>query len=136
MMKRSLSFWLTFFLFLFYAFIVMFIFFAVLHINTAANFLTALIFECLGIILAAFFILGGIAGSGRDGVYSVALAFVSVVYMLLVDFVCMALVSVMPGMIFILINLICLFIYCLVAAPMYIMGRREQGSEEKKEEVI
>jgi hypothetical protein len=58
--KKSITATLTAFIIAFYVVIIMYVFFAVLHIDTLANFISAMIFEIIGFCLLTYFALGNI----------------------------------------------------------------------------
>ena len=108
----------------FYIVIIMYIFFEILHIDTLKNFQSAMIFEIIGFVLLAYFILGNIALKPIKTGYFVPLMMVVILYTIILDVVNIAMVAHISHAKFVLINLIVLFIYCLISIPMYIMGRR------------
>lgn len=122
--KKWLTATLTTFIIAFYVVIIMYVFFAVLHIDTLANFISAMIFEIIGFCLLTYFALGNILTKPIKTGYFVPLILTTVVYTIALDVVNLACVVTMSNVFFVLVNLILLFIYCLVSIPMYIMGRR------------
>lgn len=122
MRNRGITAIFTIILLAFYITIVLFTFFAVLHIEKANNFATAIIFELIGFALLSFFILANILGSTVKVGYLASLIGTTVVYTVLVDVINMGLVRSLSHNVFFLINLIVLFIYCLISFPIYIMG--------------
>ena len=122
--KKSLMVALTTFIIGFYVAIIMYVFFAILHIDTLANYVSAMTFEIIGFCLLAYFVLGNILAKPIKTGYFVPLIMATIVYTIALDVVNLACVTTMSNVFFILVNLILLFIYCLVAIPMYIMGRR------------
>lgn len=122
--KKGLTTALTTFIIAFYAVIIMYVFFAVLHIDTLANFVSAMIFEIVGFCLLTYFVLGNILAKPIKTGYFVPLILATVVYTVALDVVNIACVTAMSNVFFVLVNLILLFIYCLVTIPMYVMGRR------------
>lgn len=129
MKSKGLTKFLSSFLLLFYVAIIMMAFFPVLHIDALKNFVSALIFEIIGIILLAYFILGTICTEEKKIGFIVPLIICTIVYTVLLDIMNLALVATMPGALFILTNMILLFVYCLIAIPMFIMGRKETKEE-------
>ena len=124
MPKKGLSLTLSTFAIAFYSVIIMYIFFEILHIDTLKNFQSAMIFEIIGFVLLAYFILGNIALKPIKTGYFVPLMTVVILYTIILDVVNIAMVAHISHAKFVLINLIVLFIYCLISIPMYIMGRR------------
>lgn len=108
----------------FYSLIVMYTLFFVLHIKTLENYPIALIFECIGIGLLAFYILGNTMWRPLKIGYFVPLVVVTVFYVICLNAVNMALISTLSQEVFVLTNLGILFVYCLVSLPMYVMGKR------------
>lgn len=108
----------------FYIAIIMYTFFAVLHIDTLENFGTAMVFEIIGFVLLAYFILGNIVSKPVKTGFFVPLIMVTVFYTIILDVVNLAFIVTMPHAFFTLTNMVLLFVYCLVSIPMYIMGRR------------
>lgn len=119
-MKKILS----LFLWLFYIAIVLYLFFAVLHINTLENFISALVFESIGFLILAFFIFCNIFSKLIKIGYFVPLILATVVYTILLDVVNIACVTTVGSIFFTLIHLTILFTYCLVSIPMYLMGKK------------
>ena len=111
------------FMICFYIVIVLFTFFAVLHIDVLSNFLMALVFEIIGFVLLAYFILGNVWSKSLKVGYFVPLLMVTVIYTILLDVINMLFVATMIKSHFILVNLILLFVYCMIAIPMYVMGK-------------
>ncbi|MBQ0028641.1 MAG: hypothetical protein KBS96_08590 [Lachnospiraceae bacterium] len=124
MSKKGISATLSAFIVCFYAVIIMYVLFAVLHVDTLANFIAALIFEIIGIILLGYFVLCNFALKPIKTGYFVPLIMVTVIYTVILDIINMACVATMAHSLFVLINLIVLFVYCVVSIPMYIMGNR------------
>lgn len=122
--RKSLSAILSVFLLLFYATIIMYVFFAIININTLANFGTAMTFEIIGICLLTYFVLGNVLGKNIKTGYLVPLMMVTIIYTVVLDIINLVCVVTMGHVFFVLINLIILFIYCVTAIPMYLMGRR------------
>jgi hypothetical protein len=122
--KREVTATLSTLLIAFYVAIIMYVFFAILHIDTLANFETGIAFEIIGFVLLAYFILGNIFSKPIKTGFFVPLILATVVYTVILDVINIACITTMPHSFFILFNFILLFVYCLVSIPMYIMGRR------------
>jgi hypothetical protein len=122
--KKGVTVALTTFIIAFYVAIIMYVFFAVLHIDALANFISAMTFEIIGFCLLTYFVLGNILAKPIKTGYFVPLILVTVVYTIALDVINLACVATMSNVFFVLVNLVLLFIYCLVSIPMYIMGRR------------
>lgn len=125
--KMTLAF--SMLLILFYIAIVLFAFFPVLHIDMLENFLSALLFEIIGFALLTYFILGFISTQSKKIGFLVPLIISTLLYTLVLDFLNLVLVSILPSVVFVLFNLVLLFIYCLTSVPMYIMGNRSSKEE-------
>lgn len=119
-MKKVLS----CFLWVFYVAIILYVFFAVLNINTLENFASALIFEIMGFLALAYFIFCNMFSNPIKVGYFVPLVMTTVVYTVILDAVNIACITTVGNVFFTLIHLVLLFAYCLVSIPMYLMGRR------------
>jgi hypothetical protein len=119
-MKKILS----SFLWLFYVAIILYVFFAVLHLDTLENFISAMIFEMIGFIALAYLILRNIFLHPIKVGYFVPLLIVTLIYTIVLDIINIAFVTSTGNVIFVLINLVVLFVYFLISIPMYLMGRR------------
>lgn len=124
MQKKALTIGLSAFSLGFYFLIVLYIFFAILHIDALKNFETALAFELVGFVLLLYFILGNIILKPIKIGFYIPILIATVLYTVFLDVVNIVLIASMPNVYFILIHLILLFIYCIISIPMYIMGRR------------
>lgn len=124
MSKKGITTTLSGFILCFYAVIIMYVLFAVLHIDTLANFVAAMIFEVIGILALAYFVLRNIVTKPIKTGYFVPIVMTTVIYTIILDAVNIGLVAKMSNTFFVLINLILLFVYCVVTIPMYIMGNR------------
>ena len=96
----------------------------IFNIDETDNFGTAIIFEIIGIVLIAFFILGGILSESISTGYLVPLIMVTVIYALVLDVINIVMAGTMSNNFFVLINLIVMFVYCMISIPMYVMGRK------------
>ena len=124
MQKKALTIGLSAFALGFYFLIVLYIFFAILHIDALKNFETALAFELVGFFLLLYFILGNIFFKPIKIGFYIPILITTVLYTVFLDLINIVLIASMPSVYFILIHLILLFIYCIISIPMYIMGRR------------
>lgn len=124
MEKRKLSIFLYSFLLCFYVGIVMYVFFAMIHIEKLSNFHAAFIFEIIGFLFLAYFIIGGIIYSPIKIGFFPALLIITIVYTVILDALNFVFIGVLPNASFILVNLIILFVYCMIAVPIYIMGKK------------
>ncbi len=119
-MKKVLS----CFLWIFYVAIILYVFFAVLNISTLENFASALIFEIMGFFTLAYFVFYNMFSNPIKVGYFVPLVMTTVVYTVILDFVNIACITTVGNVVFTLIHLVLLVVYCLVSIPMYLMGRR------------
>lgn len=123
-MKKGLTCALSGCLLAFYIGIIMYIFFAVLHIEALANFESAMVFEIIGFLLLSYFVLGNILSKQIKVGFFVPLLMITVIYTVILDVINIACIITIPHAFFILFNIVLLFIYCLISIPMYIMGKR------------
>ena len=123
-MKKGITSILSGCLLAFYIGIIMYVFFAVLHRDTLANFTCAMAFELIGFLLLAGFIMGNILFQRIKTGFFVPLIVITVIYTILLHVVNIAFIAAVPTVFFVLINFCLLFIYCLLSMPMYIMGRK------------
>lgn len=123
-MKKVLTGILSVFLLMFYIGIIMYIFFAVLHIDTLANFEFALVFEIIGFLLLGGLILTNIFSKNINVGAFAPLVMVTVIYTIILDMINIVCIMVIPYVFLILFNVMLLFIYCLVSIPIYILGKR------------
>lgn len=119
-MKKILS----CFLLIFYITIIFYVFFAVLNINTLENFVPALIFEIIGFLVLAYFVLGNMFSNSIKVGFLIPLLMITVVYTIVLDVINIACITSVGSVFFTLIHLVVLFVYCLVSIPMYLMGKR------------
>lgn len=119
-MKKILS----CFLWVFYVAIILYVFFAVLNINTLENFIAALVFEIIGFLVLAYFIFCNVFSKTIKVGYFVPLVMVTMIYTVVLDIVNIVCITSVSSVFFILIHIVVLFVYCLVSIPMYLMGRR------------
>jgi hypothetical protein len=108
----------------FYVAIILYVFYAVLNINTLENCVSALVFEIIGFIALAYFILCNMFSKPIKVGYFVPLLMVTVIYTIVLDIVNIVCITSVSSAFFTLLHLVILFIYCLVSIPMYLMGRR------------
>lgn len=123
-MKKGLAGILFGFILIFYMSIIMYVLFAILKIDTLANFKSAMVFEIIGFLILTYFIMSNLLSKRIKTGFFVPLIIVTVVYTVILNVVNIACIIAMPHTIFLLVNLVLLFIYCLISMPMYIMGRR------------
>ncbi len=109
---------------IFYIGIIMYVFFAILHIETLANFESAMAFEIIGFLLLTYFVMGNLLSKSIKTGFFVPLVITTVVYTVILDIINIACITFMPHIFFVLLNFVLLFIYCLISMPMYIMGKK------------
>lgn len=124
MKKREFALGFCVFMIFFYIAIVMYTLFFSLNIRTLGNFIAALFFEFIGIIVIAYFLLSNILSSNIKIGFFAPLIMITVFYILLLNVLNLGCITMMSSSTFVLLNLLILFIYCLISAPMYIMGRK------------
>jgi len=108
----------------FYIGIIMYIFFAILHVETFANFISAMAFEIIGFVFLIYLVMGNLLSKRIKVGYFVPLIMVTVIYTVILDTINIAFIITMPHGGFLLLNFVLLFVYCLISIPMYIMGKR------------
>ncbi len=108
----------------FYIIIIMYVFFAIIHINTLPNFMSAMAFEIIGFFALVYFIFCNMFSASIKVGFFVPLIMVTIIYLVLLNIINIAFVAIMNSVLFVLFNFILLFIYCLVSIPMYLMGKR------------
>lgn len=116
---------LSCFLLLFYFTIVMYVFLAVMHVEVLHNFVAGMVFESIGFLLLLIFILKSIFSQTMKVGYFVPVLIVMIVYIIVLNILNMLAIAVLPSPVFILLNLVLLFIYCMITIPMYIMGKNK-----------
>lgn len=124
MKKREFALGFCVFMIFFYIAIVMYTLFFSLNIRTLGNFIAALFFEFIGIIVIAYFLLSNILSSNIKIGFFAPLIMINIFYILLLNVLNLGCIAMMSSSTFVLLNLLILFIYCLISAPMYIMGRK------------
>ena len=109
---------------LFYIAIILFVAFGVMRLNLLANFGVAITFETIGIALLVYFVFGNAIFRPLKVGYFVPLLIATIVYTIVLDAVNLACISMLSQEVFLLVNLVTLFVYCLVSVPMYVLGRK------------
>ncbi len=111
------------FILCFYIAIILHVFFAVLHISTLENFEAALVFEGIGFALWFYLIFSAPIKTG----FLVPIICITAVYTIALDVLSIVFVANLAPALFVTLNLVSLFIYCIIVFPMYAMGRRQNG---------
>lgn len=114
-------------LIIFYCAIILFVMFAVLDVDTQTNFEAAIIFECIGFATLAFLIMTNLMVKQIKTGYFVPIIMVTVIYTIVLDVVNLGLIATLSSELFILVNLILLFMYFLISMPMYVMGSKKSN---------
>ena len=112
-MKKSLTIILSVFAIAFYTAILAYIFYAMFPVWFLVNFNSALMFELIGLVFLAFTV-----------GYFVPRVMITITYVIILHILNIGLVIATPHVFFVLLNLVLLFVYCLLSIPMCIMGRK------------
>lgn len=123
-MRRGIATILSGCLLAFYIGIMMYTFFAVLHIEALANFESAMAFEIIGFLFLAYLIIGNLLSKRIKIGFFAPLIVATAAYTVILNVINIACVATMPHPFFVLFNFVLLFLYCLISMPIYIMGRR------------
>ncbi|MCR5508025.1 MAG: hypothetical protein K6F34_04985 [Lachnospiraceae bacterium] len=122
--KKNITLLLTGTILIFYIAIVLYVLFAVLDIETAANLIASIVFEFAGILFIALYILTAVNSGGIQVGFLAPLIMVTVIYEIILDVLVFANAATMSPVYFVLCNVVLLFLYMVVSVPMYLMGRR------------
>lgn len=122
--KRSLALVFSILMIVFYVLILSYSFFVVLNIDTIENYEISIVFEGIGIIALFYFICGNILNKPIKTGYFVPLLIITITYTIILDILNLVLITSLSHVWFVLMNMVLLFIYCLVSIPMYVMGRK------------
>ena len=123
MNRKGLALALSTLLLCFYFASIMYIFFVILHIHFLPNFAVAMFFEVIGFCFLAVLILKNIASKSIKTGYFISLVIITIFYTVLLDILNMFGIIFITAPFFVLLHVVLLFLYCLVAIPMYIVGR-------------
>lgn len=122
--KQNLVTALSFLAFIFYMILIMYIFLVILTpVYNVVNFAFAILFEIVGFMILAYFILGSIFLRQVKVGYIVPLVLLTIFYTAVLDVINIVFVVTMPSAFFVFWNLVLLFVYCLIAIPMYVMSK-------------
>lgn len=124
MEKKYLAFVLSAVSMCIYIALVLFLFFAVVRVDRLANFGAAMTFQCFGFAILALFIFLGILQKPLKTGYFVPLLIVTIVYVIILNALCLALITIISHTLFMLLNLVLLFVYSVISIPMYVMGKK------------
>ena len=120
MKKKGLTIILSVFAIAFYAAI----FYAMFPVWFLANFNSALMFELIGLVFLAFTVMEGVISKSVKVGYFVPRVMITITYVIILHILNIGLVIATPHVFFVLLNLVLLFVYCLLSIPMCIMGRK------------
>lgn len=109
---------------LFYIIIITYILFNIVHINKYENFICGLIFECIGYIILIGFVIQNIFRKNIKTGYFIPLVLSTVLYTILLDAVNIYGTGDMNNSSFFLVHMMLLFIFLLIALPMFIKGKQ------------
>ena len=118
-MKKSLTIILSVFAIAFYTAILAYIFYAMFPVWFLANFNSALMFELIGLVFLAFTVMEGVISKSVKVGYFVPRVMITITYVIILHMLIAT-----PHVFFVLLNLVLLFVYCLLSIPMCIMGRK------------
>lgn len=114
----------VFLLLAFYYAIVLYVLFNIAHIYISKNFVCSLVFEGIGFAALLFVLLiNSISKSIKTGYY-IPLVISTILYSLLLSFLNLSGAFIIPDVFFFLIHMVLLFLYLLIAIPMFIMGKQ------------
>ena len=122
-MKKSLTIILSVFAIAFYTAILAYIFYAMFPVWFLVNFNSALMFELIGLVFLAFTVMEGVISKSVKVGYFVPRVMITITYVIILHILYIGLVIATPHVFFVLLNLVLLFVYCLLSIPMCIMGR-------------
>ena len=111
MTKKGLTAVLSLFMIGFYIAIILYIFFAILHIDTLENFEAAMAFEIIGFVFLILVIMGNIVSENMKTGFFVPLLMTTITYTVILDVINIACIITMPHVLFMLVNFIILFIF-------------------------
>lgn len=123
-MRRQMAAMVAGCLLAFYIGIVMFLFFSLLYTKGSVNFGSAIVFEIIGFVPLAYFVMSNLLSKQIKTGYFVPLIMVTVIYTIVLNVVNIAYIATVPQPGFILLNFILLFIYSLISMPIFVMGKR------------
>ncbi len=124
MSKKGLAAILSACMVTFYAAIIMYVFWGIFHVQGLRNFETALFFEIISFIFLMYVVLDSIICRAKNTIYVVPRVMYTIVYVIILDVLNVGFIAIMPHVYLVLLNLVLLFIYCLISIPMYIIGKR------------
>ncbi len=107
-----------------YALIALYVMFAVAHIDQISNFIPALVFELVGVVALLFSIFAGCSNAQSKFAFAVAGIMVTVLYNVFLNLATIIFVFSMSNVLFWLVHMILFFIYCVVFAPIFVMGSK------------
>lgn len=114
---------LILFLLAFYMFIMMYVFFAIIHIDALDNFIMAMLFEVAGFCVLMGSLWNAFFSKSMKLGFRVPLLMTTVGYTVLLNLINCIGVTAVKSQYFILLHIALLFLYCLVTIPIYIAGK-------------
>lgn len=115
---------LSTFLLFFYIAIIMYVLLGICHIDTAKNFIAGIVFQIIGFVFLSVLILGNILFKSVKTGYFIPLVTVTILYSILLELLNIFAIATLSSNIFVLLQFVLLFVYCLISIPMYIMGKK------------
>ena len=112
-------------LFLFYCIIILYGLIGVLKINLLENFISCMVFQCIGFLILFLTIIGRFVSKRIATGYYIIIVIMTILYTLLLNVLNLAGVLVIPGRIFVLLHMVLLFFYSVIVVPMYIVGNNK-----------
>ena len=114
---------LTMFLLMFYMFIMMYVFFAIIHIDALDNFIMAMLFEAVGFCILMGSIWNAFFSKSMKLGFRVPMLITTVGYTVLLNLINCIGIAAVNSQYFILLHIALLFLYCLVTIPIYVVGK-------------
>lgn len=107
---------------------IMYVFFAINHIDTLENYIPAMVFEIVGFVFLFGVILGMIAKPLKIG-YAAPLILLTIVYTVVLDVANIYFITQMEQVYFVIMNAIILLVYCGIFTPLFIMGMKQDKED-------
>lgn len=121
---KALVFSLAACLLAFYFFIIIYVFFAILHVDAAKNYVLGMVFQSIGFILLTAVVFANIAFKRIKAGYFIPLVIGTGIYMALLNVLTLLCIATLSTHVFVLLNMVLLFAYCMMSIPMFIMGKQ------------
>lgn len=123
-MKKGLTAVLAGGLLAFYMGIILYIFSLFLYTDAILNFKSAILFEIISFVPLTYIIMSNLLSKCVKTGFLVPLIMITIAYTVILNVINLVCISFIPHTAFVLINIVLLYIYCLVSIPVYIMGKR------------